>query len=61
MKNVMKDLVEKNFGKIPQTFRQLEQLYTEHVKGETVVIVGAGRNTIDAAQGMIPLFTRKKE
>ena len=60
MDTPLQRLAEKNFRKFPQTFCQLTDFYADHVKGQTVVIIGAGRNTLDAAQGMIPLFVRKR-
>ena len=57
MKNNIQTLVDENFGKFPETFQQLEGFYKAHVSGKTILVIGAGRNTIDAAQGMIPLFT----
>ena len=52
-------LVNKHFKKLMVTFRQLESFYMDHVFGSKIVIFGAGQNTIDAAQGMLPLFSTK--
>ena len=49
-------LVNKHFNKLMVTFRQLESFYRDYVFGSKIVIFGAGQNTIDAAQGMLPFF-----
>ncbi|MCI0628308.1 MAG: hypothetical protein L0387_42765 [Acidobacteria bacterium] len=56
MHDILSQLVQTHFGRMPLTYKQLKRFYEDYAKGPTIFVMGAGRNTIDASEGAMPLI-----